>query len=153
MNVHLCGNWFVIVLKYTLFPSPMKQELDQWFLLLFSNVFPPLLWGKQWGGDLQKLAGSEWGIWWETSVLWNRLFLIIPKTVYRMKMSLAGEPIYKVKLLIKMYLAAHLVWFSKVHRKSVFALEVSSLGVWAYWIIREYYLGMNNTVFLPLLAT
>lgn len=51
-----------------------------------------------------------------------------------------------------MYLAAHLVWFSKVHRNSVFVLEASSLGVWAYWIIREYYRGMNNTTFLPLLA-
>lgn len=51
-----------------------------------------------------------------------------------------------------MYLAAHLVWFSRVHRNSVFAFEASSPGVWVYWIIHGHYLDMNNTMSLPLLA-
>ena len=60
----------------------------------------------------------------------NRLFLMIPKTGPRIYSELCFKTrnwVWLVDLfmtlLIKMYLAAHLVWFSKVHRKNVFALE------------------------------
>lgn len=123
----------LLVYWNTLYPQPNKARAASMAPVCFLTMsFHPCFAessGNCWNCKFQKLAGSEWEIWWETAVLRNGSFLIIPTAVYRMKMSLAGEPIYKVKLFMKMYLAAHLVWFSKVHRKSVFALEASSLGV------------------------